>query len=135
MTRRMSCSLTIDAVRERRKTVTRRHVDTWRTLAAGDHLVLVEKAMGLPKGARQVVLADVEIVDVRVEPLTALWLEPDEPGSGVWAEGLGDEMSGNRFAYWWAESHGYRNCRSPEDLAPILVRRIAWRYLDDQGDT
>lgn len=32
MSRRMSCSMTIDAVRNRTKTVTRRHVNTWRTL-------------------------------------------------------------------------------------------------------
>lgn len=33
MPRRMSCSMTIDAVRTRTKTVTRRHVDTWTRLA------------------------------------------------------------------------------------------------------
>lgn len=51
MPRRMSCSMTVDAVRDRSKTVTRRHVDTWRDLKPGDRLVLIEKGMGLPKGA------------------------------------------------------------------------------------
>lgn len=32
MTRRMSVSMTLDAVRDRTKTVTRRHVDTWQNL-------------------------------------------------------------------------------------------------------
>lgn len=69
MPRRMSCSLTIDAVRERRKTVTRRHVDTWQTLKAGDRLTLIEKGMGLPAGSKQVVLAEVEVIDVSIEPV------------------------------------------------------------------
>src|SRR5690606_4165187 len=69
VSRRMSCSMTVDAVRARTKTVTRRHVDTWKELKPGDRLTLIEKGMGLPKGAKQVVLAEVEIVDVRVEPI------------------------------------------------------------------
>lgn len=69
MSRRMSCSMTIDAVRNRTKTVTRRHVDTWQNLKPGDRLTLIEKGMGLPKGATQVILAEVEIVSVWVEPL------------------------------------------------------------------
>ena len=48
MPRRMSCSMTVPAVRDRTKTVTRRHVDTWRDLAPGDRVVLIEKGMGLP---------------------------------------------------------------------------------------
>ncbi len=125
MPRRMSCSMTVDAVRERRKTVTRRHVDTWRDLKPGDRLTLIEKGMGLAKGERQVVLAEVEVVDVRVELLTEIWREG---ATGVEREGI-DTMSPNRFAYWWAEGHGYRNRRTPDDLADILCRRIEWRYL------
>lgn len=128
MSRRMSVALTLDAVRERRKTVTRRHVDTWQRLQHGDHLTLIEKGMGLPKGAQQVVVAEVEVVDVRVEPIVAVW---DEPGA-VEAEGI-DDMSPNRFAYWWAESHGYSGARTPDDLRPILCRRIEWRYLDGEA--
>lgn len=61
--------MTIPAVRARVKTVTRRHVDTWKDLKPGDRLTLIEKGMGLPKGAKQVVLTEVEITDVRVELL------------------------------------------------------------------
>lgn len=125
MSRRMSCAMTIDAVRARTKTVTRRHVDTWQTLKPGDRLTLIEKGMGLPKGAQQVVLAEVEVVDVRVEPITALFVEPD----GVEREGI-DDMSPNRFAFWWADSHGYRGLTALDQLRAIPCRRIEWRYLD-----
>ena len=54
--RYMSFMLTKRQFKERTKTVTRRHVDTWQTLKPGDRLTLIEKGMGLPKGARQVVL-------------------------------------------------------------------------------
>lgn len=117
MSRRMSCSLTIDAVRDRRKTVTRRHVDTWRTLAAGDPLTLVEKAMGLPAGARQVVLDDVEIVSVSVELLSEL--TPAE----IEREGIHLDLDPEQWAAWWKAAHGI-----PVDEDP-LVRRIEWRYL------
>lgn len=124
MTRRMSCSLTTDAVRDRTKTVTRRNTRTWQNLAVGDHLTLVEKAMGLKRGEKQVVLADVEIIDIRLEPITAIWDEPD----GVAAEGITD-MSGNRFAYWWAEHHGFPGMLTPDQLRGVWCRRIEWRYL------
>lgn len=39
MPRRMSVSMTLDAVRNRTKTVTRRHVDTWKTLQPGERLL------------------------------------------------------------------------------------------------
>lgn len=117
MPRRMSVALTLDAVRERRKTVTRRKVDTWRGLEAGDRLTLVEKGMGLPKGSKQVVVAEVEIVDVRVQLLSHV----DE--ADVRAEGFTITPAG--FARFWLDSHGYRQDEDP------LVRRIEWRYLDD----
>lgn len=122
MARRMSVSMTLDAVRAQTKTVTRRHVDTWQTLAAGDRLTLIEKGMGLPKGAKQVVVAEVEVTDVRLEPLHLV--DEDE----VQAEGLTD-MEPAEFQRWWAESHGYRPLSQSEHMA-IVCRRIEWRYLD-----
>lgn len=94
MSRRMSCSMTIDAVRDRTKTVTRRHVDTWTTLKPGDRLTLIEKGMGLPKDAKQVVLAEVEIVDVRVEFLRELVYE----FNGCTAEGFPDYLLASCFS-------------------------------------
>ena len=121
MSRRMSCSMTIDAVRDRSKTVTRRHVDTWKTLRPGDRLTLIEKGMGLPKGAKQVVLAEVEIVSVRAELLDAMESEP----YATIHEGLPD-MSVNEFFEFWSKSHGY----SKASPSSVPCRRIEWRYLD-----
>lgn len=129
MPRRMSCSLTIDAVRARVKTVTRRHVNTWTTLTPGDRLVLIKKGMGLPKGAQQVVLDYVEVIDVRVEPLSAVTLDE------VTAEGFGpgstiggrDGYTVHDFQRLWLGSHGYRAA----DGFGVAVRRIEWRYIGD----
>jgi hypothetical protein len=113
--------MTIDAVRDRTKTVTRRHVDTWKTLAPGDRLTLIEKGMGLAKGEKQVVLAEVEIVDVRVEPLGYILAEHH----GTALEGLA-HLSVPAFMSFWCESHGYRDA---ESQFAVPCRRIEWRYL------
>lgn len=124
MPRRMSCSMTVDAVRARSKTVTRRHVDTWQTLKPGDRLTLVEKAMGLPKGGRQVVLADVEIVDVRVEDIGHVLSREEEGDRECAAEGF-TEMSAPEFIRFWLSGHGY-----PADADwSTPCRRIEWWYL------
>lgn len=57
--RRMSFAKTTQQMHNRTKTVTRRHVDTWKHLKTGDRLMAIEKGQGLKKGERQ----------VRVEPL------------------------------------------------------------------
>jgi hypothetical protein len=116
MSRRMSCSLTIDAVRNQTKTVTRRHADTWRNLLPGDRLTLVEKAMGLPKGSKQVVLAEVEVVSVRYERLYDI--TQDE----VVREGF-PEHNTRWFIDMWLDSHKHGLPRA------TWVRRIEWRYL------
>lgn len=112
--------MTIDAVRDRTKTVTRRHPNTWQALKPGDRLTLIEKGMGLPKGSRQVVLAEVEIVDVRVETLRHV------NDAECRREGL-PLMSAEEFREFWAESHGYRS--GVAGLWNIPCRRIEWRYL------
>jgi len=113
--------MTIDAVRDRSKTVTRRRVDTWKDLKRGDRLTLIEKGMGLPKGARQVVLCEVEVVDVRVEWLDLIMRE----SAGTRREGLG-HMTAYKFARFWADSHGYKK----RSLLTVMCRRIEWRYLE-----
>lgn len=118
MTRRMSVSLTLGAVRSRTKTVTRRSLHSWERLKAGDRLTLIEKGMGLSKGSRQVVVAEVEIVSVTVEAIDAITAEE------VALEGF-PEMSPERFIPFWLASHGY-----PHDLPGVQCRRIEWRYLD-----
>ena len=127
MTRRMSCSLTLDAVRERRKTVTRRHVDTWSTLRPGERLTLVEKGMGLPKGAKQVIIDVVTIVDVRVEPLQ-LVADTEYGWAEVAREGFAD-MGPFEFVEFWLDSHGV-NPRNFDEFMALQVRRIEWVYGD-----
>lgn len=70
MPRLMSVAYTEQAVRERRKTVTRRR--GWLMLKPGDHLTLVRKAMGRKQGEPLVRIVEVEVVSVRREPLTLL---------------------------------------------------------------
>jgi hypothetical protein len=115
----MSCSLTVEAVRSREKTVTRRDVDTWKNLRRGDRLVLVEKAMGLPKGAKQVVLTTVEVVDVRVEPIGSVTRE-DAAREGF------PHLTAVQFIRFWLVHHGHS-----ENDVDVFVRRIEWRYLDE----
>ena len=126
----MACSLTIAAVRARTKTVTRRHVDTWRTLKPGDRLTLIEKGMGLPKGARQVVLAEVEIIDVRVEAIGLI--------HGMFVDfGRHEEMAREglplmepvEFVSMWLRTHGYVDRITSTVRGDTPCRRIEWRYL------
>lgn len=136
MTRRMSVSMTQHAVEAEIKDVTRRHRDTWKNLRAGDHLLLIEKGMGLPKGAKQVTLKEVLVVGVRLEPLGRVTF------AEVQREGLLEralqELSrlvrastGNVvdwFVRFWADGHGYRKL-DLDEARQIEVRRIEWRYL------
>lgn len=114
----MSCALTIEQVRARTKTVTRRAVDTWAALDVGDELVLIEKGMGLRKGERHVVLAVVEIVSVSVEPLGSI------SAADVTREGFPD-MSVDDFCRMWLISHKHRHDDNPN---AVLCRRIEWEY-------
>ena len=118
----MSCSMTIDAVRDRTKTVTRRHVDTWKTLKPGDRLTLIEKGMGLARGDRQVVLADVEVVSVDIVQLYGISDEECE------REGFPD-MDHVEFVDMWLESHRVAPFLTQTEALSYVVRRIEWRYL------
>lgn len=127
----MSCSMTIDAVRARTKTVTRRHVDTWRTLKPGDRLTLIEKGMGLKKGEHQVEIVDVEIVSNTVVPLAPMSLDDlGREGFDV-DDPLGLSIEG--FYEMWLTSHGYQRPARHLLLFEAEVtkcRRIEWRYLE-----
>jgi len=122
VSRRMSCSLTVQAVLDHTKTVTRRHVDTWTRLRPGDHLTLIEKGMGLPKGARQVVLAEVEVVKVTVEPLATIVRAGE-----LMREGLG-HMSAPEFVDMWVRAHGYPHVIDGLARLALPTRRIEWAY-------
>jgi hypothetical protein len=73
--RRMSFFLTTRQVLAREKTVTRRSIDTWQHAAPGMLIIAIEKGQGLKAGEGHKVLALLEIVSVRVEPLDAITAE------------------------------------------------------------
>lgn len=121
MTRRISCAMTVEAVENMTKTVTRRHPDTWRNLKPGDELIPVAKAMGLKKGEKQRKLARVLVTDVRVEPIHLMTSDIDT-SYGLQEcrlEGL-PEMTPAEFVTFWMNAHGHST----------WCRRIEWRYLE-----
>lgn len=115
----MSVSYTERAVRERRKTVTRRL--GWRFLKVGDQLTLCQKVMGRRAGEPLVRLAEVEVVDVRREPLNAI-TDADVEREGVDAT---LEVAGRTEAEAWASWFAWTIGCSVDDE----VTRIEWRYL------
>ena len=110
----MSVSLTEDAVRDRRKTVTRRL--GWTFLKPGDHLTLCRKVMGRKPGEPLVRIAEVEVVSVRREPLNAITMGDvvREGFAAAWYTPLW-------FVQFFTDHMGgdYRQ----------EVTRIEWRYL------
>ena len=73
--RNMAFSLTTPQMRNRTKTVTRRSVDTWHDLKAGDVLMAVVKSRGLRKGEYVEEIGPIRIVSVRVERLYEITLD------------------------------------------------------------
>lgn len=114
MSRLMSVSLTEDAVRERRKTVTRRK--GWTFLKPGDRLTLCRKVMGRKPGEPLVRLAEVEVVSVRREPLDHIRRAPSQVAREGFAGWTPDE-----FVAFFTEHMG------GSEWQPVTV--IEWRYL------
>ncbi len=114
MPRLMSVVFTEQAVRDRAKTVTRRK--GWRFLRPGDRLTLCRKVMGRKPGEALVLLAEVEVVSVRREPLYEI---TDAEVALEGFPGMAPEEFVHRF---FIAAQGMRS--SDE------VTRIEWRYLD-----
>lgn len=116
MTRRMSVSMTIGAVRAGVKTETRRHEDTWANLNPGDDLLLIEKGMGLPAGAKQVVICEVEVTEVDVRPLWPItWPELNREGLADRAQQEGDPWRCPRCGSWkWIAAGRWPNDHDPK---------------------
>ena len=114
MSRLMSVALTEEAVRGRRKTVTRRL--GWKFLKPGDRLTLCRKVMGRKPGEPLVRICDVEVVSVRREPLNAVTL------GEVQREGF-LYFGPSQFIEFFTE---HMRCAPSTE-----VTRIEWRYLDD----
>ena len=132
MGRLMSVSLTEQAVRERRKTVTRR-LGWWRgdrgLLLPGDDLTLCRKVMGLKPGEKVERICTVTVASVTREVLRDGITDED-----VRREGFGPETCPE----WWSEENGWtpslwfvqfftESMRCDTDTE---VTRIEWRYQD-----
>ena len=120
--KRMSFSATIDQMRSKTKTVTRRNPQTWKTLAPGDRIQAIEKAMGLAKGENQIKLGVIEIVSNELVPFGP-WLYT----SPSWHEEARLEGFGNPdlFLSAWLDLNG----SIPEKTE--LVRRIEFRHINN----
>jgi hypothetical protein len=115
----MSVALTEQAVRERRKTVTRRL--GWKFLKPGDRLVLCPKTRGVSKADR-VELAEVEVVSMRREPLDAI------TDGDVFKEGV--PILATREVGGAARAFVRFFCEHMKCEPSAEVTRIEWRYLD-----
>ena len=84
--RRIAFSMTTRQFLDGSKDVTRRL--GWKLLKPGDHLIAVEKGMGLKKGDRQRILGEIEVVSAR--QVTLAGIDRDEciregfPGMTPW---------------------------------------------------
>lgn len=123
----MSVAFTEQAVLERRKTVTRRK-GWWedkngrRLLHPGDRLTLCRKVMGRKPGEPLVRIVDVEVLDVRREPLY-LVVGPGE----LAAEGFPNHDGTTEGALSFMADYFV-----PQGIAyDDQVTRIEWSYLDD----
>lgn len=119
----MPCSMTIPAVIDQSKDVTRRDPATWLKLKAGDHLTLCEKRQGIPKGGHVVKLAEVQVIDVRVELLLA-----GLNGHEIEREGVRLDLTEVEWAKWWASSHGWRPVATAINGGPNLDLRYGWYH-------
>jgi hypothetical protein len=109
----MSVAFTEQAVRERRKTVTRRV--GWRFLKPGDRLTLCRKVMGRKPGEPLVRLAEVEVVDVRRELL---------------ADITSEDVAREGFPDWGPLLFITFFCEHMRVVREAEVTRIEWRYRD-----
>jgi hypothetical protein len=137
MSRLMSVALTEQAVRDQRKTVTRRL--GWLFLKPGDRLTLVRKVQGRKPGEPIVRLAEVEVVSVGRGSILSL-TEEDVARECV---PLRDQHGHERFdEIWWPDGGSFRDAQPTVeswitwycgmfDIHPYLddVTRIEWRYL------
>ncbi len=124
----MSVAYTEDAVRERRKTVTRRK--GWLMLKPGDHLTLCRKVMGRKPGEPLVRICEVEVVNVRRESLYEIDVDdslvwPEEYAAAeIQKEGFGEMNPADFVTKYFVEAQGM--ARDAE------VTRVEFRYLDEE---
>lgn len=120
MPRNMSFSLTTEQVRAGTKTVTRR--TGWAHLKPGDIVNAVEKAMGLKKGEKVVVIRQIRIESNCREPLHRLIADPAYGHIECEKEGF-PEMTPFQFVDFFLGTHSGLSPSSDE------VNRIEFSYL------
>lgn len=121
--RNMSFMLTTEQVRSQTKTVTRRN--GWRNAKAGDRICAVEKSQGLGKGGKIKRLCEIEIIDVRQEPLRRMTDEPEYGFAECNKEGF---PFGHR--YGWPSEFVAFFCGSHRGVTPDSeITRIEFKYL------
>lgn len=108
---------TADAIRARRKIVTRRV--GWKFIKPGTPLTAVVQNQGLPRGASPEVLAALEVVDVRREPLAAI------TDADVLLEGYHDPRG-----VFTRHEFIRHFCATIGGTSSQLITRIAFRYVD-----
>ena len=108
----MSFALTIDQIRNRAKTVTRRN--GWWFLKSGDVVNAVEKAMGLRRGEKIKRICQIRIVSTWAEPLNAI---------------TGDDVEKEGFPGWTPQDfiEMYSKHNRCLDIDP--VNRIEFEYV------
>lgn len=111
MPRNMSFQLTIEQVKNRTKTVTRRL--GWTFLRPSDELNAVNRTMGFKQGERPIQLARIRVKDVRRERLNAITQEE------VWREGF--DFTPSEFVEFF--------CRERRIFPTDLITRIEFEYV------
>lgn len=147
MSRLMSVNMTLDAVTERRKTVSRRR-GWWldkngrRLLHARDTLTLCRKVQGRKPGEPLVRVEEVEVVTIWREPLATLtdyetfYADYMETGQidmtrDRWEEWRAGEMEREGFPGMDPAEFVDRYFVTVQSMTPDdEVTRIEWRYLD-----
>jgi hypothetical protein len=119
MPRNMSFAKTTEQIRARTKTVTRRF--GWANLKPGDIVNAVEQSQGLKKGERVVILGQLRIKDVRVEPLNRLLHESGYGRNEVNKEGF-PELPVYMFVSLIVEMRKLKSSAVP-------IRRIEFEYV------
>ncbi len=128
--RLMSFSLTTAQMREKTKTVTRRL--GWTHLKTGDRVAACEKVMGRRHGEPLVRIGEIEVVDVRREPLEVLTTSAAYGEREVLAEGF-PEMTPAEFVAMFCRTHKAppsAKGRKPQPCTPAtVVTRIQFRHV------
>jgi hypothetical protein len=123
MPRNMSFALTTEQIRNRTKTVTRRI--GWGFLKPGDIVNACVKCMGLKPGEKVQRLAQIRVVQTRIEPLSRMILEGEYGASEAAKEGF-PGWSGDQFVEMFLD-------HMPAKFgAGRLVNRIEFEHVEEK---